>query len=123
MFEITKPSANRVDIAITGQIDADDMARALDDLIAKSEDIREGRMLYTLADFSLPTIGALGVEMSRLPKLFGILGKFSKCAVLSDQSWLRKAAEIEGAVLPGLEIKAFEMGDAAAAEAWLAGDA
>ena len=123
MFQISKPSANRVDITITGQIDADDMARALDDLIAKSEDVQDGQMLYTISGFALPTLGAIGVEMSRLPGLFGLLSKFSRCAVLSDQGWLLKAAEIEGAVLPGLSIKGFALEDVAAAEAWLQANA
>jgi hypothetical protein len=62
----------------------------------------------------------LGVEFSRLPKLFGLLGKFEKCAVLSDAAWLRTAAEVEGALFPGITIKAFKMDEEEAAEAWLA---
>ena len=120
MLKITKPSANRVDIVLKGTLDAETMAAALDDLIAKSADVSGGRMLYTVTDFSLPTLGALGVELQRLPKLFALLGKFDRCAVLSDTAWLRRAAEIEGAVIPGIEIKSFEPQEAAAAEAWLA---
>ncbi len=120
MLKITKPSANRVDIELEGTLDAETMAAALDDLIAKSADVSGGRMLYTVTDFSLPTLGALGVELQRLPKLFALLGKFDRCAVLSDTAWLRTAAEIEGAVIPGIEIKSFEPQEAAAAEAWLA---
>jgi hypothetical protein len=120
MLKITKPSANRVDIELSGTLDAETMRVALDDLIAKSEGIAKGRMLYTVTDFSLPTLGALGVELQRLPKLFALLGKFERCAVLSDAAWLRTAAEIEGAVIPGIAIKSFELDEAAAAEAWLA---
>jgi len=120
MLKITKPSANRVDIELSGTLDADTMRAGLDDLIAQSEDVSGGSMLYTVTDFSLPTLGALGVELQRLPKLFALLGKFDRCAVLSDTAWLRTAAEIEGAVIPGIAIKSFELHEAAAAEAWLA---
>jgi hypothetical protein len=120
MLKITKSAANRVDIELDGTLDAETMRVALDDLIAKSEGIAKGRMLYTVTDFSLPTLGALGVELQRLPKLFALLGKFERCAVLSDAAWLRTAAEIEGAVIPGIAIKSFELDEAAAAEAWLA---
>lgn len=120
MLKITKPAANRVDIELSGTLDAETMRVALDDLIAKSEDVTGGRMLYTVTDFSLPTLGALGVELQRLPKLFALLGKFERCAVLSDTGWLRTAAEIEGAVIPGIAIKSFELHEAEAAEAWLA---
>ena len=120
MLTVTKTAPNRVDIALSGSLDAETMRAALDDLIAKSEDVTKGRMLYTITEFSWPSLGALGVELQRLPKLFGLLGKFDRCAVLSDESWLRTAAEIEGALFPGLEIKSFPLKDADAAEAWLA---
>ena len=120
MLRITQPSPNRIDIELRSQSDADDMRTALDDLIAKSEGVTKGRMLYRITDFSLPTLGAIGVEFSRLPKLFGLLGKYDKCAVLTDTGWIGKAAEVEGALFPGLDIKSFGLGDAEAAEAWLA---
>lgn len=120
MLTITKPAANRVDIELNGRIDADVMRTALDDLIAKSEDVTHGRMLYRIPEFAMPTPGAIGVELARLPKLFGLLGKFDRCAVLSDSGWLRKAAEVEGALFPGLEIRSFELTETEQAEAWLA---
>ena len=119
MLKITKLSADRVDIELSGTLDAASMRTALDELIEKSENVSNGRMLYKITDFSLPTLGAIGVEMTRLPKLFGLLGKFDKCAVLSDSNWLRKAAVVEGAIFPGIDIKSFEMDELDAAEAWL----
>ena len=120
MLKITENGPNRVDIELTGEIDAEAMAAGLDDLIAKSEGVTNGRMLYRIPVFAMPSLSALGVEMTRLPKLFGLLGKFDRCAVLTDIAWLRTAAEIEGALIPGLAIKAFELADDEAAEAWLA---
>ena len=120
MLTVTKPTPNRVDIEFSGTLDAETMRVALDDLIAKSEDVTIGRMLYTITEFSLPSLGAIGVELQRLPKLFGLLGKFDRCAVLSDANWLRTAAEIEGALFPGIEIKSFELQEVEDAEAWLA---
>ena len=120
MITVTKPSAVRVDVAIEGAIDADMMRAGLDDLIAKSDGVTDGRMLYTITNIAMPSLGAIGVELEKLPKLFGLLGKISKCAVLSDAAWVRKIAEVEGALLPGMTIKSFEMSDVDAAEAWLA---
>lgn len=119
MFKVTKPASNRIDISLKGSIDSDIMRAALDDLIAQSEGVSNGRMLYTIIDFELPTLGAIAVEFARLPKLFGLLGKFDRCAVIADAGWLRKAAEIEGALIPGIEIRSFEPMDIAAAEVWL----
>ncbi|MEM9009877.1 MAG: STAS/SEC14 domain-containing protein [Pseudomonadota bacterium] len=123
MLTITKPAPDRVDIELKGVLDAEAMRRALDDLIAKSEDVSGGRMLYRIPEFALPTLGAIGVELRRLPKLFGLLGKFDRCAVLSDAAWIRTAAEIEGALFPGITIKSFALEEDAAAEAWLSGGA
>lgn len=120
MFQVIEKSPNRLDISLQGQIDADEMRASLDALFAKSDGMRDGVMLYRITDFSLPTLGAIGVEMTQLPKLFGLIGKFRKCAVLSDQGWIKKAAQIEGALFPGLEIKAFAIDDEVGAEAWLA---
>ncbi len=120
MLKITKKSAHRVDLELSGELDADAMAKGLQELLEASASVAHGRMLYTIHEFALPTFGALAVEMQYLPKLFGLLGKFEKCAVVSDAGWLRTAAEVEGVLIPGLEIKAFDMDGRADAEAWLA---
>ncbi len=119
MLTVTKPSPNRLDIELSGTLDAEAMRAGLDDLLAKSEDIKDGTMLYRIPGFAMPTLRAIGVEMGYLPKLFSLLGKFERCAVCTDAAWLRAAAEVEGALLPGLVITGFALDETAAAEAWL----
>lgn len=121
MLTITEVSPNRLNIDLSGALDADAMREGLDQLVEAAKDMTDGKMLYTINDFELPTLGALAVELQQMPRLFGLLKKINKCAVLSDASWIRTAAEIEGAVIPGLEIKSFALADAAAAEIWLGG--
>lgn len=120
MLKITKPAPNRVDVDLSGRLDADTMASGLDELLHLSQDVNNGVMLYRITSFAFPDLGAIAVEMSRLPKMFGLLGRFDRCAVLSDAAWIRTAAEVEGALFPGIDIKAFELDDEEAAEAWLA---
>lgn len=120
MLKVTKTAENRVTVDLIGKIDADMMREGLDDLLDLSKDMEHGEMLYTIKEFALPTLGAIGIEMGKLPQMFGLLGRFDRCAVLSDAGWLRTAAEIEGKLFPGIEIKAFEMTETDAAEAWLA---
>lgn len=121
MLKISKPSADRLDLELSGALDAEAMQAGLDDLIEQSMDITHGKMLYKVLDFEMPTIGALAVELSQMPELFGLISKFDKCAVLSDVAWIRTAAEIEGAVIPSFEIKSFSLSATAAAERWLDG--
>ena len=94
MLKITKPAPNRLNIELEGTLDAEGMRKAMDDLVHLSQDINEGRMLYTIRGFAMPTMGALGVEFGYLPKLFSLIGRFDRCAVLCDTGWLRTAAEV-----------------------------
>ena len=119
MFKIVENGANRLDIEMSGRLDSESMKIALDELVAKSADIENGRMLYVVIDFVLPTLPAIGIELSRLPSMFGLLKKFDRAAVLTDKTWLQKVSELEGALFPGLEIKAFDMDRREEAEAWL----
>ncbi len=119
MLTITKPETNRVDIDLSGRISSEEMATGLDDLLEMSQDVNKGVMLYTITSFPFPDLGAIAVEMARLPKLFGLLGRFDRCAVLSDAAWLRTAAEVEGTLIPGFDIKAFDLDERETAEAWL----
>ena len=120
MFKVTRKGVNRLDIELSGKLNAAEMETALDELVAKSEGIENGKMLYDVIDFHLPSLDAIVIEFSRLPSMFGLLKKFKRAAVLSDKTWLKKVSEFEGALFPGLEIKAFSRDQKAEAEAWLA---
>lgn len=119
MLTVTKSGPTRIDVAIEGEVDADAMRRGLDELIAQSEGISSGRMLVEAPEFVMPSPGAIGVELTRLPKLMGLIRRFDRAALVSDSEWLRRAAEMEGAVIPGLEVKAFPLTARTEAEAWL----
>lgn len=119
MLNVSKSSANRLDIELSGTLDADGMRSALDHLLEKSEGMTNGKILYKVSDFEMPTLGAMAVELYRLPQLFSLTSKFDRCAVLSDTAWIRTAAEVEGAIIPSLAIKSFTLNDIKAAEAWL----
>jgi hypothetical protein len=67
----------------------------------------------------MPSLGAIGIELSRLPEMFRLMKKYDRAAVLSDKTWIKKVSELEGVLFPGLEIKAFNRDQKAEAEAWL----
>ncbi|RLB67739.1 MAG: STAS/SEC14 domain-containing protein [Deltaproteobacteria bacterium] len=119
MFKITQKGKNRLDIELSGKLNTEEMKTALDELESKSENIENGKMLYEIIDFHLPSLGAIGVELSRLPSMFALVKKFDRAAVLTDKTWLQKASELEGLLYPNLEIKAFNRDQKEEAEAWL----
>ena len=119
MFRITQNGMNRLDIEMSGKLNSEEMKIALDELVSKSKNIENGKILYDVIDFYLPSLGAIGIEFSRLPSMLGLMKKFDRAAVLTDKTWLKKVSEFEGALFPGLEIKAFNRDQKAEAEAWL----
>lgn len=119
MFAVMTHGINRLDLEISGKLDAEEMRVALDTLLTHARDIKHGRMLYQIQDLDFPSLSAIAVELSRVPSLFGLIAKFDRVAVLADQAWIRKISEIEGYLFPGMEIKAFEPDQKIAAEAWL----
>ncbi len=113
---------DRIDIEVSGKLDSAEMSDALDALVRESEGIEKGRMLFRVGDYSLPTLGAIKVEFARLPAMLGFIFKFRRCAVLADQGWLKAISELEGALIPGVSIRGFNLEEIAEAEAWLAAD-
>lgn len=122
MFRVERAGDNRLDIAISGKLDSEEMKRALDELVAKSEGIEKGELLVDVIDYSLPSINAIGIEFSRLPLMLRFIRKFSKAAVLTDEDWIGRISELESALIPGLETRAFAHDQRAKAEAWLNSD-
>jgi hypothetical protein len=121
MYKITPNGTNRLDIEMSGKLNAEDMKIALDEMVSKSKNIENGKMLYDVIDFHLPSLGAITIEFSRFPSMLGLMKKFNRAAVLTDKAWLKKVSEFEGALFPGLEVKAFDRDQKAEAEAWLSG--
>lgn len=119
MFRVTRVAPDRIDVILSGRLDSDAMRAALDDLLFKSEGINHGRMLYRIDEFDLPTLGAVAVELSRLPQLFRFIRRFDRCAVIAGKDWLRRISEVEGLLLPGLTIKAFDLHQESDALTWL----
>jgi hypothetical protein len=122
MFKVMQNGTNRLDLEMSGKLDAKEVKIALDELVSKSANIENGKMLYDVIDFRLPSFGAIAIEFSLLPAVFGLLKKFDRTAVLTDKTWLKKLSELEGILYPGLKIKAFNRDQRAEAEAWLLSD-
>ncbi|WP_136439267.1 STAS/SEC14 domain-containing protein [Pacificoceanicola onchidii] len=120
MLKLTNPAPNRIDILLDGPVGANEMRDGLDAFVEMASGMQGGQILYRIPEFAMPSFEAIGIKMAQLPRLFGLFGHFSSIAVLTDSALLRTAAEIEGAVIPGIAIKAFELDEEAAAEAWLA---
>lgn len=119
MFKVTRKGANRLDVELSGKLNSEQMIVALDELVDKSGDIEKGKMLYDVVDFHFPSLSAIAIEFVRLPSMLGLIKKFDRAAVLTDEKWIKKVSELEGMLIPGLEIKGFDRSRREEAEAWL----
>ncbi len=119
MFKVSRVGENRLDIEMSGRLNSSEMEKALDELVAESEGIKNGQMLYDIIDYHLPSLKAIGIEFSRLPSMLRFMNKFNCAAVLTDKKWLKVVSELEGVLFPGLSIKAFTREQKHEAEAWL----
>ena len=122
MLKIEQEKDGLFVIEVTGKIDAGEMEKGLDRFIEMTRDVEEGRLLYRITDFELPTIGALVVEMRKSPDLFALVRRFAKAAVISDAAWIRSFAEWEGMLIPSFDIKSFLPKHEEEARSWLKGD-
>jgi hypothetical protein len=122
MFTVQRVGPNRIDIELSGKLDTDSMKVALDELVTETEGIENGRMLYDVVDFHMPSLGAIWLELSRLPSMLALMKRFNRAAVLADEAWIQNVSELEGKLFPGLEVKAFDRNQRGEAEAWLAAD-
>jgi hypothetical protein len=122
MFEITDDPRGFKRLTIAGQIDEDQMRSGLEAFLAALPQTGRADFLYTITDFEFPALQAIAVEFGYLPRLFAAVTKIGKVAVVADADWLRKAAELEGMVLPGMDIKSFRPDELDDAETWLTGE-
>lgn len=122
MFDITRDADGIIHIEISGQIDSEAMRKGLDrflDLVGKEGPIDA---VYLARDISMPTAGAIAVEFGYLPKLFGLIGRMRRIALVSNQGWVRGWAKVESAFIPGLVIECFEPGEEDRALAYAKGE-
>ena len=119
MLNIHQREPGIINIEVDGEIDAGAMEVGLNKLFDLCEDMQGGKLFYRITNFKMPTLAALGVEFMLMPKLFQLIGKVDKAAVLTNEGWIAKASIIEGALIPGLEIRAFGLEEEDAALAFL----
>ena len=119
MYKVERIGDSRVNLEFSGKLTGDDMRSLLDELIAASDDMKDGVLFYRISGFEFPELQALAVELTYLPDLFGLIGKFKRCAVVADAGWIQTISEIEGVLIPGLEIRAFDPDQEDDAEKWL----
>ena len=119
MMNIIKVSSNRVNLEFSGKIDRDQMKKVLDDMFAAIVVMKHGLLMCRIGELEMPTIEAIVVELKNLPKIFRLVQKIDRIAVVCDQGWIQTATKIESKFIPGLAMKSFDLDKESAAIEWL----
>jgi hypothetical protein len=123
MNQVKRTGSDRLDLIVSGKLDAAEATQLIDALIEQAQGIENGRMLVDIDEFQMPTLGALRIELSRLPEAIRFTRQFSRVAVLSGEAWVNAVSTIEGKLIPGLAIKSSRRDQRYQAESWLQSDA
>lgn len=102
-----------------GKITSDDIQKAWRAIEAALDEADQIGMYVEIVDLGGFTLDALVKDITLGFKQIGQLRRFPRVAVVTDSRWIAAAAEIEGKVLPGVEVRAFPTEEDGAAMAWL----
>ena len=119
MIEIEQLSPKAHRICLIGEFHHAD-AKAITDFARESVGSGDARSvlidLTSLADFSF---AAMGEELAHLYPLLQWVYSLDRIAVVADEEWMRTAARLESALLPGVVYQVYDDDEAEAAKAWV----
>jgi len=72
--------------------------------------------LTSLADFSF---SAISDQLMHISSMFQFVYSLDRIAIISDEDWLRSAARLESALLPGVTYQVYDDDEVEAARAWV----
>ncbi len=116
-IEQISPTAHRM--VVIGAFYSADAKRMID---FANESIEAGNSRNLLIDLTALTdfsIAAVSEELVHIPTLLKWLYSLDRIAIISDEKWIRSAARLESALLPGVVYEVYDEDEAEAARAWV----
>jgi len=120
MLEIIPAPEGVVAMRVSGRLDRADIDRSIDAVEAALT--RHGRIAL-FADVTVTGISpeALWRDLSYGLGKLGELHRFPRTAIVTGQDWVRWITQAEGALLPGVEMRAFPEAERESAWSWITG--
>ncbi|WP_017931959.1 SpoIIAA family protein [Robiginitomaculum antarcticum] len=109
-------------MSVSGVIDAESMREGLDWLTQAGQEHGAFNIHVRMAKADFPDLGAVSKGFRAVADVLRAVPGADKCAVVTDSMFIRNTAKVEGAVIPGLTIRAFGSDEDSYAEAWLKGE-
>ena len=60
-------------------------------MFAEIVDMEHGLLMYRTGELEMSTMGAIAVELKNLPKIFRLVQKIDRIAVVCDQGWIQNS--------------------------------
>ncbi|QLC23055.1 STAS/SEC14 domain-containing protein [Parasphingopyxis sp. CP4] len=109
-------------VQVSGHVSHKEMNALMEKLEYAVENNDETHFYCEIADYEGFETDGFTLIMSRGWQLVGKREKLGRIAVVTDTSWLRWAARIESALLPGISYETFTMDERDQALAWAKGE-
>lgn len=106
-------------MSIKGTMSQTALESGLDWMDQVSEANDNFNICVDIASNNFDDLSAARTEFLRVGRVLRHAPTAEKCAVLTDSAFLKNSAKVEGAVIPGLEINAFDLEEGSVAEKWL----
>jgi hypothetical protein len=113
---------NVVFMKISGEVSKEEMTESLNWFETAAGANDNLNICVDMAKDDFDGLGELRKEFVRVGHVLRTVPDADKCAVVTDSQFLRNSAKVEGAVIPGLEIRAFAADQSTPAETWLKGE-
>ncbi len=122
MIEVEQiaPDAHR--IVAMAEFRQDDAQRIVDFAKEQLDSGGGGSLLIDLTSMAGFSFSAITVELAHLPSVLRYAYKLDRIAIISDEDWIRSAARVESALMPGLTYEVYDEDEADTARAWVLGE-
>lgn len=121
LIEFLESASDVLAVRITGKLAEDELQTITDRLERSLAAQEETHIFVEPVDCDGFAWSALGAYLPRAAKMLGQLERFGRVAIGPDIGWLRAAARVERALLPGLRYELFTPDERTQALAWIEG--
>ncbi|MEE4337601.1 STAS/SEC14 domain-containing protein [Erythrobacter sp.] len=122
MIDIEKIGPNAHRIAVYGEFHEDDARAFVEFAKEHHAQGQGGNVLIDLVSLASWSFSAMSEELVHIPALLRWIYSLDRIALVSDEEWMRSAARLESALLPGVSYAVYDEDEIDAARAWVLGE-
>ena len=114
---------NVAHMRVSGRIDKDTLSEGLEWFQTAAEEApADLNLCVEMAKGDFENLSDVSAEFRHVGHVLRQNPNLEKCAVVTDSLFVRNSAKVEGAVIPGLNLKTFATDETVPAESWLKGE-